>query len=125
MRDLVISENSTAEDLLPLAIAVNELVRLPVTMRSKNHPGVRVEKGKAVDEAYTGPVLEGVLASGEPSRTVPQSGTYEGVPVAVSPIIIDGRAVAAIGVVDLVGTIDIPEVFGAYAEVIEQVSKGR
>jgi len=125
MRELVISENSTAEDLLPLAIAVNELVRLPVTLRSKNIPGVRVEKGKPADLAYTGPVLESVITSGKPSRTVPQSGAYEGIPVAVSPILVDGVVVAAIGIVDLVGTIDIPDVFGAYADVVEQVSKGR
>jgi len=35
--------------------------------------------------------------------------------------VVEGRTVAAIGIVDVIGTIDIPEVFGAYADVVAQV----
>ena len=122
MSKLVISEEARSGDLADLAIAINEVVRLPVTMRGTKYPGVRVEKGKVVDGEYTGPILEEVIRTGKAIRTIPESGAYAGVPVSVAPILVQGRAVAAIGIVDVIGTIDIPEVFGAYADVLAQVA---
>jgi hypothetical protein len=123
MPKLVISEDARSEDLAPLALAINEIVRLPITLRSLNFPGVRVEGGKVLDRNYTGPVLEEVIRTGKPIRTIPEKGAYKGVPVFVAPVVIDGQAVAAVGVVDVVGSIDIPEVFGAYADVLKQVNR--
>lgn len=125
MTRLVISGDARSEDLIPLALAVNEIVRLPITLRSAKFPGVRVEKGKVLDTSYSGPVLEGALKTGKSMRTIPESGAYKDVPVSVSPIIVDGKTIAAIGVVDVVGTIDLPEVFGAYADVVRQVSENK
>ncbi len=122
---LVISEDARSGDLAPLALAINEIVRLPVTMRSKNFPGVRVEQGKVLNDNYTGPVLEEVLRKGAAIQTVPSTGTYQGVPVSVAPISAEGMTIAAVGIVDVVGTIDLPEVFGAYAGVLKQVSEKR
>ena len=122
MSRLVISEDARSEDLAALALAFNEIVRLPVTMRSARFPGVRVEKGQVLDIEYSGPVLEEVIRTGKSIRTTPERGAYQGVPVSVAPILAEGRAVAAIGVVDVIGTIDIPEVFGAYGDVLKQVS---
>ena len=62
-------------------------------------------------------------AEGKSIRTTPESGAYKGIPVSVAPIVVEGQAVAAVGVVDVIGTIDIPEVFGAYGEVIKQVQE--
>jgi hypothetical protein len=121
---LVISEDARFEDLAPLALAINEIVRLPVTLRGSNFPGVRVEKGKVLDNNYTGPVLEEVIGRARPIRTVPESGAYKGIPVSVAPIMAEGKAIAALGVVDVFGTIDIPEVFGAYTDVLKQVNRG-
>ena len=123
MARLVISEDARSEDLAPLALAVNEIVRLPITLRSAKFPGVRVEKSKVLDESYSGPILEEVLRTGKSVCTIPESGVYNGVPVSVSPIVVDGKIVAAIGVVDVIGTIDLPEVFGAYADIVRQVSE--
>lgn len=120
---LVISEDARSEDLAPLALAINEIIMLPITMRGKNFPGVRVERGSILDDNYTGPVLEEVLGKGISIRTVPSSGAYKGIPVSVAPISAEGRTIAAIGIVDVVGTIDLPEVFGAYAGVLRQVSE--
>ena len=121
MPRLVISEDAGSEDLAPLALALNEIIRLPVTLRSRNAPGVRVEKGKVLDSSYSGPILEEVIRKGLPIRTVPEKGAYKGIPVSVAPIIVEGKAIAAVGVVDVVGTIDIPEIFGAYEGVMKQV----
>jgi hypothetical protein len=125
MAKLVISEDARSEDLASLALAINEIIRLPTTLRSANFPGVRVENGKVQDASYSGPVLEDVLKTGRPIRTIPESGAFKGVPVSVAPIIVGGKTVAAIGIVDVVGTIDLPEVFGAYADVVKQVSAKR
>ena len=122
MSRLVISEEAKSEDLADLAIALNEIVRLPVTMRGLKYPGVRVERGKVVDGNYTGPILEEVIRTGKAIRTIPKSGAYASVPVSVAPIVVEGRTVAAIGIVDVIGAIDIPEVFGAYADVVAQVA---
>jgi hypothetical protein len=122
MPRLVISEDTRSEDLATLALAFNEIVRLPVTMRSARFPGVRVEKGKVLDENYSGPVLEEVIRTGKAIRTTPKKGAYQGVPVSVAPIVVEGQVIAAVGVVDVIGTIDIPEVFGAYGDVLKQVS---
>lgn len=123
MARLVISEEARSMDLAPLALAINEIIRLPITLRSARFPGVRVEQGKVLDESYSGPILEEVLKTGRPLRTVPKSGAYRGVPVSVAPIIAEGKVLAAVGIVDVVGTIDLPEVFGAYADVVKQVSE--
>jgi hypothetical protein len=124
MAKLVVSEESRSQDLAPLALAIHEIVRLPITMRSARFPGVRVEKGKVLDSDYSGPILEEVLETGKPVRTIPASGAYKGVPVSVAPIMADGRAIAAVGIVDVVGTIDLPEIFGAYAGVVKEVTEG-
>ncbi len=123
MARLVISEDARSEDLATLAMAINEIVRLPITLRSAKFPGVRVEKGKVMDARYSGPILEEVLKTGRSVHTIPERGAYRGVPVSVAPIVVEGKTVAAIGVVDVVGTIDLPEVFGAYADVVRQVSE--
>lgn len=125
MSRLVISEDARSDNLAPLALAINAVVKLPVTLRSAKYAGVRVEKEKVLDDEYTGPILEEVLRTGKHIRTVPETGAYKGIPVSVAPIVAEGKIVAAIGVVDIVGTIDIPEVFGAYSDVLKQVESKR
>jgi hypothetical protein len=119
-----ISADSGAEEIAPFAMAVHELLGLPVTMRSLNKRGVRIEKGKILDNNYTGPILELVLKENKTIRAIPTSGKYAGVPVIVAPIRNkDGYGIAAIGVVDVVGTVDLGLVFGDYPEVVKQVQE--
>lgn len=122
--NIQISADSSAEDIAPFAMAIHELLGLPVTMRSLNKKGVRVEKGKILDNNYTGPVLEAVLKENKTVRTIPTSGKYAGIPVIVSPIRNkEGYGIAAIGVVDMVGTVDLGYIFGDYPEVVKQVQE--
>jgi hypothetical protein len=119
-----ISADSQSEDIAPFALAVHELLGLPVTMRSLNNKGVRIEKGKILDTDYTGPVLEQVLKENKLIRKIPTSGKYTGIPVVVVPIRNkDGYGIAALGVVDMVGTVDLGFVFGDYPEVVKQVQE--
>jgi hypothetical protein len=118
----MIHEDSAAEDLAPIATAVNELLVIPVTMRSKKKRGVCVEKGKVLDFEYSGPVLERVLEENRVIRTTPLTGRYAHVPVVVAPIRNPaGEAVAALGVVDVVGTVDLGAIFADSPRVLEQI----
>jgi hypothetical protein len=122
--NIKISADSQSEDIAPFALAVHELLGLPVTMRSLNNKGVRIEKGKILDTDYTGPVLEQVLKENKLIRKIPTSGKYTGIPVVVVPVRNkDGYGIAAIGVVDMVGTVDLGFVFGDYPEIVKQVQE--
>jgi len=122
--NIQITADSSAEEIAQVAMAIHELLGLPVTMRSLNKNGVRIEKGKILDNNYTGPVLETVLKENKMSRIIPTSGKYTGIPVIVVPIRNkDGYGIAAIGVVDVVGTVDLGFIFGDYPEVVKQVQE--
>ncbi|MDP2767457.1 MAG: DUF2111 domain-containing protein [Candidatus Methanoperedens sp.] len=119
-----ISADSGADEIASFAMAVHELLGLPVTMRTLNKKGVRIEKGKILDNNYTGPVLEQVLKENKVIRTIPTTGKYTGIPVIVAPIRNrEGYGIAAIGVVDMIGTVDLGLVFGDYPEVVKQVQE--
>ena len=119
-----ISADSDASEIAYFAMAVHELLGLPVTMRSLHKKGVRIEKGKILDNNYTGPVLEQALKENRIIRTIPTSGKYTGIPVVVVPVRNrQGYGIAAIGVVDVVGTVDLGLVFGDYPEVVKQVQE--
>ena len=99
---ITISENSEAKELIPIAQAVHILVnKLPVAMRSKNKPGVRLEKGDVVDTNYEGYVLKVAIEKGEVIRATPIIGPYAGLPVIVTPIKEGDKVLGAIGVVDI------------------------
>ena len=96
-----LTESSTGEEITPLALAIHELVnRLPITMRTKNSKGVRIEEGEVVDNNYTGPILEKVLKDGKIYNKTPTMGPYKGIPVIVVPLIENDEITAAIGVID-------------------------
>jgi hypothetical protein len=96
-----LTKSSTGDEITPLAFAIHELVnRLPITMRTKNTRGVRIEEGKVVDNNYSGPMLEKVLENGKISNETPDYGPYKGVPVLVVPLFENDEVIASIGVVD-------------------------
>jgi hypothetical protein len=123
---LRICADSTADDLQPVAQVVHALLGIPVTIRSKNYKGIRMERGVVLEKDYTGPVLEGVLRTNTLIRTVPSEGTYKGKSVVVVPIRAhEGDVIAAIGVVDLVAAMDILYMFREYPGIIDEVEEAR
>jgi hypothetical protein len=123
---LTISEDSGPEDLEALAIAVHSVIGLPTTIRSLKRKGLRLEKGKILDRDYTGPVLEKVLKTNKLAREVPTEGVYRGKHVVVAPIHSkDGKVIAALGIVDILATIDLPSVFQEYTSVLEEVEDAK
>jgi hypothetical protein len=70
---------------------------------------------------YTGPFLELSIAENRLIQDRPPSGVYKGIPVVVSPIRIDGEPVAAIGVVDISGSLDLKALMDQYSSLQKQV----
>ncbi len=107
-----INASSTGEEIAPMALAIHNLVNgLPLTMRTLENPGVRIEDGEILDYNYTGPLLEKVLANGEITHEIPQTGMYKGTPVVTVPVVEEGDVIAAIGVVDVTQ--------GIYSDIME------
>lgn len=98
----LLTQRSTGNELLALAFAIHELVGgLPVCAKSRDNLGIRIESGAVIDNAYNGPVLREVIEAGYTIRKVAMSGPYKGIKVIVTPIELDNRTIAAIGVVDI------------------------
>jgi hypothetical protein len=107
-----INASSTGEEIAPMALAIHKLLNgLPLTMRTRENLGVRLEDGEVLDYNYTGPILEDVLKSGEMIQEIPDEGVYKGTPVIVVPIIEEGEIIAAMGVVDITQ--------GIYSDIME------
>ena len=126
MKDIRISADSTGSDLETIVKAIHDLTGLPTTARSLNKPGICMEKENVKDAEYTGPVLEEVLRTNETARRVPVEGAYKGTPVVVSPIRNeDGEVICVIGLVDIVGAINISCTFSEYPGVIAEVETAK
>lgn len=123
MQKFTLSSCAAAGDLEPVAFAVHELLnRLPVTARSRDVPGVRIEDGQIVDRNYTGPVLEEVIKENKLKKITPASGPYKGVPVIVAPIRDgEGSSIGAIGVVDITGIFDLATLMEHQTMILKQV----
>ena len=123
MHRYTLSCSAEAADLEPLVLAVHELIhRLPVTAKSREKDGIRVEEGRVVDRHYNGPVLLEVLAKNQTIQVTPASGAYKGVPVMVTPIRDkDGNAIGAIGVVDITGIFDLATLMEHQTAILKQV----
>ncbi|MGC9434932.1 MAG: DUF2111 domain-containing protein [Methanomicrobiales archaeon] len=123
MDTYVISAESSADDLEPVAFCLHEILgRLPVTARSLQYAGVRIENRTLVDREYTGPVLEQAISENAVQKTTPSSGAYRGVPVIVSPVRnSDGAAIGAIGVVDITGIFDLATLMEHQSAILQQV----
>lgn len=123
MTRYTISTDATADDLVPVALCIHEILnRLPTTARSRQRRGVRIEEGHIVDRSYSGPVLEDVLKNNRLIKTTPASGPYRGVPVVVAPVRDEnGEAIAAIGVVDITGIFDLATLMEHQSAILKQV----
>lgn len=98
----ILGPRSTPSELISLAFAIHDLVGgLPVCAKSRDNLGIRIENGAVIDNAYTGEILEEVIEIGTTIRRMAPSGPYKGIRVIVTPIDLDSRTIAAIGVVDI------------------------
>lgn len=123
MHRYVLSCNAEAGDLEPVVLAVHELIHhLPVTAKSVDRDGIRVEDGRVVDRHYNGPILLEAIAQNTLISTTPKTGAYKGVPVMVTPIRdSEGKAIGAIGVVDITGIFDLATLMEHQSAILKQV----
>lgn len=123
MHPYTLSCSAEAGDLEPIVLAVHELIhRLPVTAKSRDRDGIRVEDGRVIDRHYSGPVLLDAIRTNSIIKTTPGSGAYKGVPVMVAPIRDrDGAAIGAIGIVDITGIFDLATLMEHQSAIIQQV----
>lgn len=123
MHRYTLSCSAEADDLEPVVIAVHELIhRLPVTAKSIEKDGIRVEDGAVIDRHYNGPILIEAIATNRMIKTTPTSGAYKGVPVTVIPFRdCEGNAIGAIGVVDITGIFDLATLMENQSAIIKQV----
>lgn len=123
MHRYTLSCNAEAADLEPVVLAVHELIhRLPVTAKSREKDGIRVEDGRVVDRHYNGPVLLDVIAQNRTIQVTPATGAYKGVPVTVTPIRDpNGDVIGAIGVVDITGIFDLATLMEHQTAILKQV----
>ena len=123
MHEYILSRASAPRDLEPVAIALHDLLnRLPVTARSKENPGVRIEDGQVIDRNYTGPALEDAIRDNRLKKLTPSTGPYKGVPVVVTPIRDEeGEAIGAVGVVDITGIFDLATLMEHQSAILKQV----
>jgi hypothetical protein len=123
MHQYTISASAGPDDLIPVMMAMHELLnRLPVTARSRDQLGIRIEDGRVVDAAYTGPVLEEVLEKNQVVKKTPTSGPYARVPVVVTPVRDqEGDVITAIGVVDITGIFDLANLMEHQSTILKQV----
>jgi hypothetical protein len=123
MHRYTLSCSTEAADFEPIVLAVHELVhRLPVTAKSRDKDGIRVEDGRVISSHYNGPVLLDVIAQNRTIQVTPSSGAYKGVPVTVSPIRDnEGNAIGAIGIVDITGIFDLATLMEHQSAILKQV----
>ena len=107
----------------PIILAIHELLHhLPMTAKSLEKPGLRVEEGRVIDRNYEGPILLEAIAANQLIRTTPKSGAYKGVPVTVAPIRdAEGVVIGAIGVVDITGIFDLATLMENQSAILKQV----
>ncbi|WP_406661131.1 DUF2111 domain-containing protein [Methanolobus sp. ZRKC3] len=123
---LNICADSSASDLEPVAQVVHTLLGIPITMRSRNCNGIRMERGVVLDRDYTGPLLEEAIKTSKIVRGVPTEGVYKGKSVIVTPIrTLEGNTIGAIGVVDIVAALDILSMFKEYPGIVDEVEESR
>ena len=123
MSRYILSDQAEATEWIPVCMAIHEMVgKLPVTARSLEKRGIRIEDGVVVDDDYSGPILEEVLAAGEIRKVTPSTGQYKGIPVIVAPRKDDTvKTIAGIGLVDITGIFDLATLMEHQSTIIRQV----
>lgn len=123
MHRYTIARDSSADDLEPVLMTIHTIVsNLPITGRSREKPGIRIEDGKVIERSYSGPILEEAIAKNSLIKTRPKEGIYKGIPVVVAPIRdSEGEAIGAIGVVDITGIFDLATLMEHQSFILRQV----
>ncbi len=94
--------DSDAYQLLPIAMALHEMLgRIPIGIRSRNRPGVRLIDGAVVDVDYTCKIAEEALRDQKRVAYTSASGPFMDMPMVAQPVLDNDTAVAVIVMADI------------------------
>ena len=111
MSAIEISNDTPADMLRQLAESIHQATGgMPIALKSRNMPGVFVDHDGSVDTGYESEVLDSVFLNGRVRRARVDAGKYAGMPMMISPIEdTDGLTVAALGIVDAMGSLSLQD----------------
>ncbi len=126
MSIIEISKDTPADGLTRLALSIHRATGgLPIMFKSRDRPGVFVDRDGTVHTGYEGGALDGVFSGIDRKKVRVDQGKYVGMPMLISPVEDrDGYPIAAIGVVDDLGTLSLQEFVEISETIKDQVLKG-
>lgn len=110
MSPITIAPGMAPEHLASLALSIHNVVgRMPVAVKARSRPGVLVADGRVRNDSYECKAFDSIFRDAK-ARKATADGDYDGIPMYVSAICgQDGRAVAALGVIDTAGVLGLQE----------------
>jgi len=123
---LIITPNMPGNNLAPIAMPLHNITGgMPIVIKSKNNRGVLVENGAVNDIDFKSDVLDSVFI-GERAKSVRvNNGKYAGALMFISAITDRGdEPIAAIGIIDLSGILNLKEFMDTTAHIDEQIHQG-
>jgi hypothetical protein len=126
MSIIEISNDTPAEMLTRLAWSIHRATGgLPVALKSRNRPGVFVDRDGSVHTDYESEALDRVFSDIDRKKVRVDRGKYAGMPMMISPIEDkEGDPIAAIGVVDDLGTLSLQEFVEISETIRNQILSG-
>ena len=126
MSIIEISNDTPAEMLIRLAQAIHRATGgLPIALKSRERPGVFVDRDGSVHTDYESEALDRVFTDTARKKVKVDRGKYAGMPMMVSPVENqEGYPLAAIGVVDDLGTLSLREFVEISETIRDQVLNG-
>lgn len=111
MKTVDFAPGITSEQLIAIAMSVHNVVgRMPVVVKARNEPGIIIAEGSPGRLNRESQALDSIFDGKPVKRTNADCGDYAGIPMYASAIFDrEGRAVAAIGVIDTSGVLSLQE----------------
>ena len=114
-------------DLASLGMSVHKMLSgMPVVIKTRDGPGFLIDDGLIQETVHGGSALDRAFTGEKVTSVRADVGDYGGIPMYVSGITNgDGWTVAAIGVIDVAGTLGLKDFAEANAALGRQLGEGR
>lgn len=124
MMPLIIMPDGSLEGLAPLALSIHHILgQMPIAIKARRNDGILVEDGEVKPAAHECTMLNIVFTGDIHRRVKIDDGRYKGMSMFASAIIgKDGSRVAAIGIIDTSGMLDLKEIMERDAYIDSQLN---
>jgi hypothetical protein len=124
MEMLRISSDASGADLAPLAMSIHHITgHMPVVIKGKNKRGIIVEDGRISDSFYESQALNEIFEGKNCACVKPEGGRHAGLPIFASAITDkNGKTIAAIGIVDTSGLLQMKTFLDIRAHLEKQLN---